>query len=55
MPKEITIEELERLLASKEDLELEIQPDGSIKAVKKGTAQDAAPAVMDIRHLPSSY
>lgn len=33
-----TIEELERMLANNEPLDIEIQPDGSIRAVPEGTA-----------------
>lgn len=36
-----TIEELERILASNEPLDIEIQPDGSIRSVTKGTANNA--------------
>lgn len=36
-----TVEELERILASGEPLDIEIQPDGSIRSVPKGTAVNA--------------
>lgn len=36
-----TIEELERILSSGEQPDIEIQPDGSIRAVPKGTAKNA--------------
>jgi hypothetical protein len=34
----ITIEELEKMLASDEELTIELQPDGSIKSVNKDKA-----------------
>lgn len=41
-----TIEELEAMLNSDEELEIEIQPDGSINAVPKGTARNAKPRIL---------
>lgn len=45
-----TIEELERMLASNEPLDIEIQPDGSIKAVPTGTANNA-----DVKPITAKY
>lgn len=49
-PKRVTIEELETMLASKEPLDIEIQPDGSIRAVPKGTAVNA-----DVKPITMKY
>lgn len=45
-----TIEELERMLASNEPLDIEIQPDGSIRAVPEGTAKNA-----DVKPITHKY
>lgn len=45
-----TIEELERMLASNEPLDIEIQPDGSIRSVPKGTANSA-----DVKPITFKY
>jgi hypothetical protein len=50
-----TIEELERILASGEPLDIEIQPDGSIKAVPKGTANNAHPQILELKHVAPTY
>ena len=51
-----TIEELERILASGEPLDIEIQPDGSIRAVPKGTANNATPEVITLKKaMATSY
>ena len=46
----ITIEALERILASDESPDIEIQPDGSIRAVPKGTANNA-----DVKPITFKY
>lgn len=50
-----TIEEIERILASGEPLDIEIQPDGSIKAVTKGTANNAEVKPLTIAHVAATY
>lgn len=45
-----SIEEVERILASGEPLEIEIQPDGSIRSVPKGTAKNA-----DVKPITFKY
>lgn len=41
MDNKPTIEDLEDILSSGKEYDIEIQPDGSIRAVEKGTAKDA--------------
>lgn len=50
-----TIEELERILSEPRDLDIEIQPDGSIRAVEKGTAKSHEVKVLSIEQVASSY
>lgn len=50
-----TIEELERMLASGEELDIEIQPDGSIRSVPKGTAKNATPKVITAKYAQAEY
>lgn len=50
-----TIEELERMLASSEPLDIEIQPDGSIKAVEKGTAKNAVTKPITARYAMQEF
>jgi hypothetical protein len=54
-PKRPTIEELETMLASKEPLEIEIQPDGSIRAVPKGTAVNADVKPITMKYAVAEY
>lgn len=49
-PPKVTIEELERILSSGERPDIEIQPDGSIRAVPAGTAVNA-----DIKPITFKY
>lgn len=51
----LTIEELERMLASGEPLEIEIQPDGSIKSVPQGTAQNADVKPITFKQAVAEY
>lgn len=41
MDNKTTIEDLEDILSSGKEYDIELQPDGSIRAVEKGTAKDA--------------
>lgn len=50
-----TIEELEAILASGEKLDIEIMPDGSIRAVPEGTAQNAKPRVITHKYAVAEY
>jgi len=50
-----TIEELERILASGEPLDIQIQPDGSVVAVPKGTAVNAKPEVLTAKYAAAEY
>jgi hypothetical protein len=50
-----TIEELEKMLASGEPLDIEIQPDGSIKAVPKGTAVNADVKPITFKYAKAEY
>jgi hypothetical protein len=47
--RKITIEELEAMLNSDEELDIEVQPDGSIVAVPKGLANNATPRVLTLK------
>ena len=54
--KKVTIGELEALLASDEKLDIEIQPDGSIRAVPAGTANNAKPTILKLSDIgPTNY
>lgn len=56
MKRTVTIDELEALLNSEEELEIEIHPDGSIDAVPKGLANNATPRVFTLKEaLGDSY
>lgn len=50
-----TIEELERLLQSGKDMDIEIQPDGSIKAVPLGTKKDSNFKPMTFKYATAEY
>lgn len=50
-----TIEELERILSSGEQLDIEIQPDGSIRAVPKGTANNADVKPITFKYAKAEY
>jgi hypothetical protein len=50
-----SIEALEKMLASTEPLDIEIQPDGSIKAVPKGTANNATPKIITFKQAVQEY
>jgi Uma2 family endonuclease len=50
-----TIEELERILASGEEPDIEIQSDGSIRAVPKGTANNAKPVVLTAKYAAAEF
>lgn len=50
-----TIEDLERILASGENPDIEIQPDGSIRAVPKGTAVNADVKPITFRYAKAEY
>jgi hypothetical protein len=50
-----TIEELERILSSPEEKEIEILPDGSIHAVPKGTKQDAEVKVITSKYAAAEF
>lgn len=51
-----TIEELEKILASGEKPDIAILPDGSIRAVKAGTAKSSKVKVITIKQaLSTSY
>lgn len=50
-----TIEELERMLASNEPIDIEIQPDGSVRAVPKGTANNADVKPITMKYAVAEY
>lgn len=50
-----TIEELERMLASNEPLDIEVQPDGSIRAVLQGTAVKHEPRIITHKYAVAEY
>lgn len=50
-----TIEELERILASGENPDIEIQPDGSIRAVPQGTANNADVKPITFKYAKAEY
>ncbi len=50
-----TIDELERMLASNDPLEIEIQPDGSIRSVPKGTANNADVKPITMRYAVQEF
>lgn len=50
-----SIEELERILASGEIPDIEIQPDGSIRAVPAGTAKDAKVKPITFKYAVAEY
>jgi len=50
-----SIEELERILASGEPLDIEIQPDGSIKAVPEGRAHSADVKPITFKYAKAEY
>jgi hypothetical protein len=50
-----TIEELERMLASKEELDIQLNPDGSISAVPKGTAVNAEVKPITFKQAVAEY
>jgi len=54
-PQRPTIEELERLLASNEPLDIEIQPDGSIRSVPHGTAKNADVKPVTFKYAVAEY
>lgn len=51
----ITIEELERILASGDSPDIEIQPDGSILAVPKGTAVNAGVKPITMKYAVAEF
>lgn len=53
--EKITIEELEAILQSNAHPDIEIQPDGSILAVPKGTANNAEPKVITAKYATAEY
>ena len=55
MNDKITIEELETILASDAHPDIEIQPDGSIRAVPEGTAQNAEPKIITAKYATAEY
>lgn len=50
-----TIAELEAILASDEDLELEIQPNGEVRAVPRGTKNDATPTIITSKYAAAEF
>lgn len=50
-----TIAELEAILDSSEELEIEILPDGSIHAVPRGTAQNAKPVIITSKYAAAEF
>lgn len=50
-----TIEELEKMLASNDPLDIEIQPDGSVRAVPDGTAQNSKPKILTVSEVSNYY
>jgi hypothetical protein len=54
-PKPTTIEDIERILASDDEPDIEIQPDGSIRAVPKGTKKDSKPKVITAKYATAEY
>lgn len=50
-----TIEELEKILSSGEKPDIEIQPNGSIRAVPRGTAVNAKPLVITYKYAVAEY
>lgn len=50
-----TIAELEAILSSTEEREIEIQPDGSILAVPKGTADNQQPMILTSKRAKRDY
>jgi hypothetical protein len=50
-----SIEELERILASNEPLDIQINPDGSVTAVEKGTAVNSTPKVLSLKEVSATY
>lgn len=49
-----TIEELEALM-QRDDLEIEILPDGSIHTVPRGTKNDAKPVVLTSKYMKAEF
>jgi hypothetical protein len=49
----VTISELEALMTSHEELDIEVMPDGSIRAVAKGSANNAKPDSKPLSWLAS--
>jgi len=50
-----TIAELEAILDDPEEMDIEIQPDGSIRAVPKGTKQDAKPRIITSKYAAAEF
>lgn len=50
-----SIEELEAILRSGEQPDIEIQPDGSILAVPQGTAKNAQPKVLTHKYAVAEF
>jgi len=51
----ISIAELENILSSEEEKEIQIQPDGSIIAVPKGTREDAVPVILTAKYAAAEF
>lgn len=50
-----TIAELEAILNDPEERDIEIQPDGSIIAVPKGTANNATPKIITSKYANAEF
>lgn len=50
-----TIAEIEAILSSPEAMEIEILPDGSIRAVPIGTKQDADPKIITSKYAAAEF
>jgi hypothetical protein len=53
--KKPTIAELEAMLGSNEPLDIEIQPNGEVRAVPKGTANNATPKIITFKQAQQEY
>lgn len=53
--KKPTISELEELLSRDEDLDIEIQPNGEIRAVEKGTAKPSNFKPLTFKYAVAEY
>lgn len=50
-----TIAELEALLTDNQEMDIEIQPDGSIVSVEKGTAQNAEVKIITSKYAAAEF